>query len=160
MGNTDTPEGKRIAFLAELRASANVSAGARAAGVYRKTVYDWRADPEFAKAWDDALEEATDELEEAARQRAMGYKRDVWFQGQCVGETTEYSDAMTALLLKAHRPDKFSDRHAIEMSGQQGKPLEIVHYDVSGLDEDERDELQKLAQKALQKRPGPPPPEG
>src|ERR1035438_9843342 len=62
----------RAKFIAALAVTANVSAAARAAGIARQHVYVVRNDdPEFAAAWDDALETAVDELELAARYRAL-----------------------------------------------------------------------------------------
>ena len=49
----------RTAFLDKLRDTANVSLAAREAGHPRQTWYKFKeADPEFADAWADALEEA------------------------------------------------------------------------------------------------------
>lgn len=91
----------RATFLEEMRTTCNVSHSARAAGVGRRTVYDWRdADPEFAAAWDDAEEEAVDMLEKAARDRAL-----------------DGSDRMMEILLKAHRPEKYVERFKGEISG-------------------------------------------
>lgn len=98
---TDRTDRARETFLAEMRATCNVSHSARSAGVGRRTVYDWRdADPAFAAAWDDAEEEAVDELEKVARDRAI-----------------DGSDRMLEILLKAHRPDKYVERFKGEVSG-------------------------------------------
>lgn len=97
----------RETFLSVFRETCNVSEAVRAAGVGRRTVYDWRdADPVFAAAWDEAEEEAVDALEAAARQRAM---------------TT--SDRLMEILLKAHRPDKYVERSKTELTGANGKDL-------------------------------------
>lgn len=99
---TDGTDRAREAFLTVLADSCNVSEAARAAGVPRRTVYNWRADDtEFAAAWDEAVETASDALEQVARDRAMS--------GQ--------SDRMLEILLKAHRPDKFKERAAVEHTG-------------------------------------------
>ncbi|WP_310533152.1 hypothetical protein [Novosphingobium sp.] len=75
-----------------------MSDAARVAGIGRSTAYDWRADdPEFAKAWDDAEQEAADKLEAEAWRRA----------------TVDKSDRMLEILLKAHRPDKFVEKRLI-----------------------------------------------
>lgn len=98
---TDRTDRARETFLAELRVTCNVSHSARAAGVGRRTVYDWReADPVFAEAWVDAEEEAVDALELAARNRAI-----------------DGSDRMMEILLKAHRPEKYVERVKSEHSG-------------------------------------------
>ena len=69
-----TPE-KMEAFLAYLATSANVTSSAAAAGLARRSVYEWRAaDPDFAAAWQAAQELGTDALEdEAVRRAAEGW---------------------------------------------------------------------------------------
>ena len=90
----------RCKFLATLAECCNVSEAARSAGVTRKTAYDWRnSDPDFAAAWEEAIEEAADKLEQVAWDRA----------------TVDKSDRMLEILLKAHRPQKFVERR--ELSG-------------------------------------------
>ena len=60
----------------------------KTAGFARQTAYAFRkASPAFALAWEDALEQATDELEAEARRRALeGVREPVTNQrGQVVG---------------------------------------------------------------------------
>lgn len=91
----------REVFLEQLRETCNVSHAARAARIGRSTAYEWReADSDFADAWDEAEVEAVDALELAARQRAI-----------------EGSDKLMEILLKAHRPDKYTDRIKADVSG-------------------------------------------
>jgi hypothetical protein len=62
------------------------------------TAYDWRkADADFAKAWDAALEAGTDVLEDIALQRAK-----------------LQSDTLIIFLLKARRPEKYKERSQID----------------------------------------------
>ncbi len=92
---------KKAAMLAALARTGNVSAAARAAEVARRTHYDWlRADPDYATAVGDAMEEAVDILEAAARKRAI------------LG-----SDVLLIFLLKAARPGKYQDRFQIQHAG-------------------------------------------
>ena len=120
-----TTDHARETFLHTLRDTANVSAAARAASVNRRTVYCWRDEnPEFAADWDEALEEATDTLEAEARRRALdGVAKPVFYQGEECGTVQEYSDTLMTLLLKAHRPEKFKERTASELTGPAGAPL-------------------------------------
>jgi len=122
-----TRDPKQI-FLEHLRLTANVSESARIALRERSTVYQWRdSDGSFAAAWDDALDEATDALEYAARQRAVhGVEEYVVSGGRLVMDPTDpekpltqrkYSDTLAVTLLKAHRPEKFRERHDIKQSG-------------------------------------------
>jgi transposase-like protein len=91
----------RATFLDTFRATCNVSEAARAIGVSRRTVYNWRdRDPTFAAEWDDAEQEAIDALEKIARDRAI-----------------DGSDRMMEILLKAHRPEKYVERLRADING-------------------------------------------
>lgn len=82
------------AFLAMLRNSGNVRLSCAEAGISRTVAYDARdADPDFAKAWEDALQDALDLIEARARVMAL-----------------EGNERMIELLLKAHRPEIYRDR--------------------------------------------------
>lgn len=85
---------------------------ARATRRHRSTWYRWRAErPEFATAWAAALEHGTDALEDEAVRRAVeGVIKPVFHQGKRVGTLKIYSDALLMFLLRARRPEKFTDR--------------------------------------------------
>jgi len=71
----------------------------------RSAAYDWRkADPNFAEAWEDAVEAGTDRLED--RVLAKAHRMD---DGPAV--------TAAIFLLKARRPKKYRDHHQIEHSG-------------------------------------------
>ena len=119
-------------FLRALSTTGNVTAACRAAKVPRCSAYKHREeDPEFAAAWDEALDEAADRLEEEARRRAVeGVLQKKFTKGGepiIDPETGEqyvehvYSDTLLTLLLKAHRPEKFRER--FEHTGKDGEPL-------------------------------------
>jgi hypothetical protein len=99
-------------FLASLRRMGNVSRALKAAGVGRQTAYDHRdRDPNFARQWAEALEQAADWLEREAWRRAVkGTDRPVFQQGGRVGTVRDYSDTLLIHLLKAHKPEKYRDR--------------------------------------------------
>lgn len=99
-------------FFTELARTCNVTASAATVGVSRQHVHHKRrTNKEFAKRWEDAMQQATDALEAEARKRAMeGYKRPVYQRGELVGYEPCYSDALMNTLLKAHRPEKFRDK--------------------------------------------------
>jgi hypothetical protein len=114
-----TTQRARDVFLDALGNGLSATGAASAAGVGRRTVYDWRkADPEFAQAWDLAVESGTDLLEDVAWQRAVrGNEEPIVSMGKVVygkdGEPLtvhKTSDNILALLLKARRREKFSDR--------------------------------------------------
>ena len=124
-GRSGRTDSARETFLATLRESCNVSEAARQAGIARSGAYEWRdADPEFAAAWAEAEQEAADKLErEAWRRGVEGVDKPVTFQGAITATYKEYSDRMLELLLKAHRPEKFKERVANELSGPGGTPI-------------------------------------
>jgi hypothetical protein len=106
-------------FFEALRNGGNVRAACLAAGVGRTIVYRHRAQSAaFRGRWDEALEEATDVLEAEARRRALAG-----------------SDALLALLLKAHRPALYRDtvdlrlelrREAEQVAERTGRSVEEV----------------------------------
>lgn len=71
-------------FLEALRHMPVVRAGCEAAGINRSTAYRLReTDPEFAQAWDDAMEAGIDRAENAALQRAVdGWEEPVIDKGR------------------------------------------------------------------------------
>jgi len=95
------------AFLGALSKSANVKYSCEVAGVNRQHVYDAREQDEaFAAQWRDALDDAVDTLEEAARGRAL-----------------KSSDLLMIFLLKAHRPDLYRETTRHELTGRNGEAL-------------------------------------
>jgi hypothetical protein len=80
-------------FLAALPKTPSVTLAAKAAGVGRKTVYEHRdRDPEFAAAWDDALNQSLDALEHEVYERAKS------------GDTQ-----LLMFILRTQRPAKWRD---------------------------------------------------
>ena len=62
----------KATFLAQLQQGASVKKAALAAGKNRRTFYDWRdQDAEFRAAWDDAIKESVEILEDEVRARAL-----------------------------------------------------------------------------------------
>lgn len=127
-----TRQRAREKFLKELARRGNVSAAAKAGVMSRAWFYREREEnEEFAAAWDDALETAIDAIELEVRRRAVegvrkpiigrvgkdqdGILKDEHGKGMYI---REYSDTLAALLLKAHRPEKFRERHDIRHSGK------------------------------------------
>ena len=101
-------KGQRERFLMVLSDSANISRAARAAGITRTKAYRWRkAVASFRDAWEDALNEALDNYEEALRIRALnGVERPHFHGGAITGHYTTYSDTLALNILKARRPAK------------------------------------------------------
>jgi hypothetical protein len=122
-------------FIATLQETSNVAQACRSAAINRSTAYEWREeDEDFAKRWNEALEIATDALEQEARRRGVeGVVEPVFQGGKKVGVVRRYSDRMLEILLKGHRPRVFGDR--LELQGDlkvqhssgdsDGKPLDL-----------------------------------
>lgn len=115
-------------FIEVLKETCNVSAAAKAALTDRSSLYALRKlDPEFAKQWDDALEEAYDGLEAEARRRAFAGYTSKWEPDPLTGERIEierkYSDSLAALMLGSYR-SKFRPSSKMEVTGAEGAPLQ------------------------------------
>jgi hypothetical protein len=138
MRDVRTTQRARDAFLDALANGLSATGAASAAGIGRRTAYDWRADPTFAQVWDLAIESGTDLLEDVAWQRAVrGNAEPVVSMGKVVlgkdGEPLtvhKTSDNILALLLKARRREKFSDRVTqdikVETVALDGRPARDV----------------------------------
>jgi hypothetical protein len=138
------------AFLSALRDYPVIRHACDAVGVNRSTAWRARqADPEFATAWDDALEEGIDRAEQEAFRRAVvGYEEPVVHQGRLQyvyeryvdgdGEeryrplldanaqpipltVRKHSDALLALVLKGRRKAVYAERR--ELTGADGAAL-------------------------------------
>lgn len=110
---------KKQAFCRLLLEDPNVTVAARAIGMSRRQMYTERDnDEEFAAAWDAAIEEGIDTLEqEAARRAFKGVERGVYYQGERIDTVREYSDTLAIFLLKAHRPLKYRETQDIHLLG-------------------------------------------
>jgi len=86
------------------------------------------ADQEFAEAWEAAIEDGTQVLENEAVRRALeGWDEDVYDgEGAVVRRTRRYNPALLIFLLKARRPEVYRDQVArVEVTGANGGPVEI-----------------------------------
>ena len=113
---------RKAIFIRTLAQTGIVGRAATAAGWPRGYAYSVRAgDEEFAKLWDQAVEFATDALEEAARTRAVdGVSKPVYQQKELVGYVTEYSDTLLVQLLKAKRPNEFRENSTVDLGVKGG----------------------------------------
>lgn len=97
-------------------------------------MYELRsADEEFSAAWDQAVEDGVQYLEDEARRRATeGVKRvkRTYWKGELIDEHEEtmYSDTLLIFLLKAKRPEVYRERQSVEHSGPGGGPVEVRRY--------------------------------
>ena len=104
-----TRDDRYARFIEELARTGNITGSAKTAGVSRRNIYRERENvKEFREAWDDAVEEAVDELEREARRRAVeGVAKPVFYQGVQCGSIQEFSDTLLIFLLKGARPEKY-----------------------------------------------------
>lgn len=99
---------KAQTFLQALIDTGSPTHASRAAGITRRTAYNWRERySEFAAEWDAAHAEGVDELEREARRRAMGYDEKVVTKEGRVITVRKHSDLLLITLLNANRPEKF-----------------------------------------------------
>lgn len=107
------------AFLTTLRNTGNIRASCQAAGISRFTAYATRRNyAKFKADWEEALEDACDVLEAAARKRAL-----------------DTSDTLLIFLLKSHRSEVYGDKLKVthEFVREQVRKLAAEQ----GLDADE-----------------------
>jgi hypothetical protein len=103
------------AFLKTLGLTANVYMSCQAAGISRKTAYEWRqSNEEFAAQWKDAHEDGIDLLEYRGRLRAMNT-----------------SDKLLQFLLEVHR---YGRKQTLEHTGPGGGPIPVAADVVSIVD--------------------------
>lgn len=101
----------KAAFLAIFRERCSIREAAEAVGVTRTTIYNHiKSDEAFAGALEAARSDAADRLEEVAYARAVeGTDVPVFRNGEVVGHVTRKSDRLLAMLLRAHRPEKYGN---------------------------------------------------
>jgi len=101
---------RRRKFIDVLRRTNNVSHAAREAGIAVSTVYRYRAKVErFRTQWDEAVNEALDQLEAALMERALqGVEKKVFFGGKACGTVRHYSDALAMFMLRSKRPEIYA----------------------------------------------------
>jgi len=108
-----TPKMKRSSFwkpkfIEALRDTGSVYHSCKFAGIERSTAYRARdVDEQFRKAWNDALEDAGDQVEYALRKRAV-----------------DKSDLAGIFWLK-HNREKYREQSRLELTGPHGGPIEI-----------------------------------
>lgn len=111
----------RRAFLDVLAQTGNHTTAAQAAGIDRVTAYRWRdEDPEFAEAYEEAEQTATEVLEGEAWRRAVHgteYVRRSYWKGEVCGEDVkrEYSDNLMTILLRARAPHKYRETTNVDV---------------------------------------------
>ena len=139
-------DGRKEMFLRELRKHGIVGEAVKRASLHlhNPSMGPWYkerdADPEFAKAWDEALDIARYTVEAELHRRGVeGYDRPVYQGGKEVGSIKEYSDAL--LLARIRKLDPaYRQRQTIEHGGA----VAVTPVDFSQLSDQSRDLMRQI----------------
>jgi hypothetical protein len=136
-----TPK-KRRQFLELLADGHAVKHAAMVVRLSRQEMYRERdADSAFAVAWDAAVDEGTEALEQEARRRAVdGVQKPVYHLGRIVDTVREYSDTLLIFLLKARAPQKYRESVDVRHSGT----VKHEHYDLTKLNDTQLGDLERV----------------
>lgn len=144
-------------FLEAFRRVGVVGAACEAAGVNRATAYRHReTDPEFAAAWAEAEDDATDVLERVAHgwattgvpvRTTVTRTEPDGAVTVTVTETAHRSPFLLGLLLKARAPQRFRERYEVTTP-----PVTPVGYDFSKLSDEELEQVYDGLAKAAVER--------
>lgn len=117
---------KMALFVKALSGQGNISAACQAAGIDRRTAYNWREIyPDFEAAWNSAFDVCLDGLEEALIKR---------------GKTQ--SDRAAFGMLKAHRREVYGDKVDVTSGG---KPIDLSWPEANKVDPEANKELDEEA---------------
>ena len=117
-------------FISTMIETSNVTKSAKAAGVSKSTIYRYRRKyPEFAEAWDEAYNMASDKISEAVWERAIdGAEKPIIKNGEIVSTYTDQSERMLELLYK-HRVARQTDKNRIrepEKINEETDPIKLL----------------------------------
>jgi hypothetical protein len=105
--NLTNKKGWKHRFIKALATNAHIGGACASAGISRTSVYEARGtDLEFAAAWDEAIEQSIEALEQVARDRAVAG-----------------SDTLTIFLLKAQRPHVYRERLTVDIDAEVARTL-------------------------------------
>lgn len=165
-------EQRKTIFLRELALHGVVAEAARVSSPHSRdrhgasgTFYAERnRDPQFAVAWDSAIEVADARLErEAFRRAAEGTERGIFQRGQRVidfdgkpATEREYSDRLLEVLLRARLPQRYADKRQVEVNGHVEHTVQerlyLTPMDLIGLTIEERRQLMGILSKVARNR--------
>lgn len=118
--NTSTHENApewTIKFLRSIALYFDVSRACRTAKITRKAAYEYAERNEwFNEAWIEALDKALDKAEGVMYQYATKPRP----KHDKNGAPIEYSDKMMAILLSAHRPEKYREKKNTDVNVNTG----------------------------------------
>jgi hypothetical protein len=111
-------EQAKARYLKAIAEWGTLTKGCQAAKVTPPTVLQWREhDLSFAIQEKQARDALVDNLEaEAIRRGVTGVQRPVYQAGHLVGYQVEYSDLLLQLLLRANKPEKYSNKSEVTVT--------------------------------------------
>jgi hypothetical protein len=118
----------RARFLETLAEGWSVRQAARAADVGFQRLYELKSEDEgFARLWEEALELGTERLEQHAMTIALeGALVEVRNgAGEIIRTERRPDPQMTRFLLSARKPDVYSQRAQVQLTGAGGGPVEV-----------------------------------
>lgn len=131
--HTPLTDEQKTSFLEKLAEGQSI-VGAAGDHATRRKLYRLRdGDADFAKEWAAAYKEGTDALVNEARRRAVDGVQDVKVIGS--GEhqrevpVVHYSDTLLMFLIK-QRDHSFRDNSRVEVTGNDGGPVQVEHRGV------------------------------
>jgi hypothetical protein len=118
---------RRRQFLALLSDGSFIGRACEAIGISRQAVHKHQQkDPEFARQVELARSVGAGVLEDEALRRAVhGTEKPVFQGGKLVGHVREHSDTLLLALLRAHLPEKYTERSKTELTGADGGPVKV-----------------------------------
>lgn len=116
-------------FILELRASGLEAKSANTAGATMAQLRrEYEDDPAFQEEAEDAIALRADDYEaEAVRRAVDGVDKPVFYKGEEVGTSKEYSDSLLSKILTARIPKAYGDKKQI--TGPDNGPLQVIIRD-------------------------------
>jgi len=122
-----TRQPKKEAFLAAYAECGVITQAAKTAKCNRNMHYEWLNDQEYKKRFEDAHEQACDNLEQEARRRAIeGWDEPVYQNGVKCGVKRKRSDTLLIFLMKGAMPDKYKERVSQEVDAKISATAKII----------------------------------
>lgn len=130
----------KAAFIGALAVTGIVSRVCTNLKISPAMIYAARnTDEDFAKAWDQAIQQSFVVLEDEARRRAFeGTLRPVYQQGMKVGEVREFSDTLAQTFLRAGKPEAYSERTRTQLEHGGGVSVSHVFAQLSAEELDDK----------------------
>ena len=142
-------EERKALFLSELAKHGIVGLAAKVAsphsirGARTSFEVERKKDPEFGKAFDEALAHAKEVIQHEIHRRAVeGWEEPVYQRGECVGHVRRFSDRLLELQAKARLPDIYREHTRVD---QVSINVSASDLDVLGsLSKESRDDLRRI----------------